>query len=154
MIPGKFEYLVPSTLDEAVSMLTEHGYDAKILAGGQSLIPAMRFRLAAPEILIDINRIEGLSYINEVNGHLAIGSMTRESDVDESELIGRKYPLLADTARVIADPLVRNMATVGGNLAHADPANDHPATMLAYNAEVVAVGPNGERIIGIDEFFP
>jgi carbon-monoxide dehydrogenase medium subunit len=153
MIPAKFEYLVPASLDEAVSLLTEHGYDAKILAGGQSLIPAMRFRLAAPEILIDINRIQGLDYIKEVNGHLTIGAMTRESEVDESPLVKQKYALLADTARVIADPLVRNMATVGGNLAHADPANDHPATMLAYNAEVVAVGPDGERVIPIDDFF-
>ena len=153
MIPGKFEYLVPATLDEAVSMLTEHGYDAKILAGGQSLIPAMRFRLAVPEILVDINRIDGLSYIKEAGGYLVIGAMTRESDVDESDLVKQKYPLLADTARVIADPLVRNMATVGGNLAHADPANDHPATMLAYKAEIVGIGPDGERVIPIDDFF-
>jgi carbon-monoxide dehydrogenase medium subunit len=153
MIPGKFEYLVPTTLDEAVTMLGEHGFDAKILAGGQSLIPAMRFRLAMPEILIDINRIEGLSYIKEENGHLSIGAMTREAHIDESDLIKGKYALLADTAKVIADPLVRNLATVGGNLAHADPANDHPATMLAYNADVVAVGPDGERVIPIDDFF-
>jgi carbon-monoxide dehydrogenase medium subunit len=153
MIPGKFDYLIPQTLAEAVSLLQQHGDGAKILAGGQSLIPAMRFRLAAPEILIDINRIEGLSYIREENGHLAIGAMTREAEIDESTLIKQKYTLLADTARVIADPLVRNMATVGGNLAHADPANDHPATMLAYGAELVAVGPEGERRIPVDDFF-
>lgn len=153
MIPGKFDYLVPQTLAEAVSLLNQHGDEAKILAGGQSLIPAMRFRLAAPEILIDINRIEGLNYIREENGYLAIGAMTREAELDESTLIRQKYSLLADTAKVIADPLVRNMATVGGNLAHADPANDHPATMLAYGAELVAVGPDGERHIPIDEFF-
>jgi carbon-monoxide dehydrogenase medium subunit len=153
MIPGKFEYFAPATLDEAVKLLDEHGYDAKVLAGGQSLIPAMRFRLAVPEIIIDLNRIEGLSYIKESNGHLAIGAMTREAMIDESELVQGKYQLLAETAKVIADPLVRNMATVGGNLAHADPANDHPATMLAYNAEVVAVGPGGERTIPIDDFF-
>ena len=153
MIPGKFDYLAPATLDEAIGMLVEHGDDAKILAGGQSLIPAMRFRLAAPEILIDINGVDGLSYVQEENGHLAIGAMTREVDVDESVVVQAKYPLLADTAKVIADPLVRNLATVGGNLAHADPANDHPATMLAYNASIVAVGPDGERTIGIDDFF-
>lgn len=153
MIPGKFEYLVPTTLDEAIKLLAEHSAGAKILAGGQSLIPAMRFRLAEPEILIDINRIAGLSYIKEENGHLAIGAMTRENEIDESQVVKSKYPLLADTAKVIADPLVRNLATVGGNLAHADPANDHPATMLAYNAQIVAVGPNGERTIGIDDFF-
>jgi carbon-monoxide dehydrogenase medium subunit len=153
MIPGKFEYFAPATLPEAVKLLSEKGDGAKILAGGQSLIPAMRFRLAQPEILIDINRIDGLSYIKEENGHLAIGAMTREAEIDSSSLIHQKYPLLADTARVIADPLVRNMATVGGNLAHADPANDHPATMLAYNASVVATGPSGERVIPIDNFF-
>jgi carbon-monoxide dehydrogenase medium subunit len=153
MIPGKFDYLVPQTLAEAVSLLTQHGDEAKILAGGQSLIPAMRFRLALPEVLVDINRIEGLNYIREENGYLAIGAMTREAELDESALIKQKYALLADTAKVIADPLVRNMATVGGNLAHADPANDHPATMLAYGAELVAVGPGGERRIPIDEFF-
>ena len=153
MIPGKFKYLLPSTLAEATQMLDEYGDEAKILAGGQSLIPAMRFRLALPEVLIDINRIEGLSYIKETDGYLAIGAMTRESDLDESRLVQKNYALLADTAKVIADPLVRNMATVGGNLAHADPANDHPATMLAYNAAVVAVGPDGERLIPIDEFF-
>jgi len=152
MIPGRFEYLIPNTLDEAVKMLNERG-EAKILAGGQSLIPAMRFRLAQPEILVDINRIEGLNYVKEENGYLAIGAMTREADVDESQLVQQKYPLLADTAKVIADPLVRNLATLGGNLAHADPANDHPATMLAYNAQVVAVGPGGERVIPIDDFF-
>jgi carbon-monoxide dehydrogenase medium subunit len=153
MIPGKFEYFAPATLPEAVKLLSEKGYGAKILAGGQSLIPAMRFRLAQPEVLIDINRINGLSYIKEENGHLAIGALTREAELDANPLIHQKYSLLADTAKVIADPLVRNMATVGGNLAHADPANDHPATMLAYNAAVVAVGPNGERVIPIDEFF-
>jgi carbon-monoxide dehydrogenase medium subunit len=113
----------------------------------------MRFRLAQPEILIDINRIDGLSYIKEEGGYLVIGAMTREAEIDANPLIHQKYPLLADTAKVIADPLVRNMATVGGNLAHADPANDHPATMLAYNASVVAVGPSGERTIPIDDFF-
>lgn len=153
MIPGEFRYFSPASLDEAIALLREHGDDAKILAGGQSLIPAMRFRLAAPKVLIDLSRVEGLNEIKEVNGHLVIGAMTREAEVDESQLVKQKYPLLADTTRVIADPLVRNLATVGGNLAHADPANDHPATMLAYGAEVVAVGPGGRRVIAIDDFF-
>jgi carbon-monoxide dehydrogenase medium subunit len=153
MIPAKFQYHAPTMLSEAVNLLHEHGDEAKILAGGQSLIPAMRFRLALPEVLIDINRVDGLSYVREENGYLAIGAMTREAMLDESDLVRQKYSLLADTARVIADPLVRNMATVGGNLAHADPANDHPATMLAYGAEIVAVGPGGERVIAIDNFF-
>jgi carbon-monoxide dehydrogenase medium subunit len=153
MIPAKFAYHAPTTLSDAVSLLQKHGHDAKILAGGQSLIPAMRFRLAQPAALIDINRIEGLAYIREENGYLAIGALTRESAIDHSDLVRSKYPMLADTARVIADPLVRNLATVGGNLAHADPANDHPATMLAYGAQVVAAGANGERVINIDDFF-
>lgn len=153
MIPGNFDYHSPSSVDEALGLLAELGDDAKVLAGGQSLIPAMRFRLAAPAHLIDINRIDGLSYLREEGGYLAIGAMTRESALEESDLVQQRYPLLADTARVIADPLVRNLATVGGNIAHADPANDHPATMLAYGAEVVAQGPNGRRTIAIDDFF-
>lgn len=153
MIPPKFEYFAPSSLSEALGLLRQHGSSAKILAGGQSLIPAMRFRLAQPEVLIDINRLEGLEYIKEDNGHLAIGALTREAELDKSPLVNQKYPLLADTCRVIADPLVRNLATMGGNLAHADPANDHPATVLCYGGKVVAVGPNGQRVISIDDFF-
>ncbi|MBX3059521.1 MAG: xanthine dehydrogenase family protein subunit M [Anaerolineae bacterium] len=153
MIPGEFDYYSPRTLQEAVGLLEQHGYDAKIIAGGQSLIPAMRFRLALPEVLIDINTIEGLEYIREDDGHLLIGAMTREADLEESAVVQQKYHLLADAARVIADPVVRNRATVGGNLAHADPANDHPAVMLAYNAELIALGPNGTRAIAIDDFF-
>lgn len=153
MIPGAFDYHSPTSLDEALSLLKQHSGDAKILAGGQSLIPAMRFRLAVPTTLIDINRLADLRYIEERGDHLAIGAMTLESAVEDAAVVGRSYPLLHDTAAVIADPLVRNMATVGGNIAHADPANDHPATMLAYNATVVAKGPNGERTIAIDDFF-
>jgi carbon-monoxide dehydrogenase medium subunit len=153
MIPGEFEYHSPSTLEGAVALLEKHGYDAKILAGGQSLIPAMRFRLALPEVLIDINGIEGLAYLKESNGHLAIGSMTREVELEESALVQSSYRMLADATRVIADPLVRNRATVGGNLAHADPANDHPAVMLAYGANIIAQGPDGSRTIAADDFF-
>ena len=153
MIPGEFDYYSPSTVEEAVLLLEKHGYDAKILAGGQSLIPAMRFRLALPEVLIDINGIEGLAYLTESNGHLAIGSMTREADLEESDLVQSSYQMLADATRVIADPLVRNRATVGGNLAHSDPANDHPAVMLAYGANIIAQGPDGSRTIAADDFF-
>jgi carbon-monoxide dehydrogenase medium subunit len=123
MIPASFEYFSPKTLSEAISLLQQHGSDAKILAGGQSLIPLMKLRLASPSHLIDLNRISELSYIKESDGFLTIGALTRESDLDSSELIRKKYPIVADTAGVIGDPLVRNMATVGGNLAHADPAN-------------------------------
>jgi carbon-monoxide dehydrogenase medium subunit len=152
MIPPPFDYTVPVSLSEAVSLLQQNP-EAKILAGGQSLIPLMRFRLASPALLIDINRLERLDYVREEDGWLKIGALTREVTLDRSPLIQQKYPLLADTSRLIADPLVRNMATVGGNLAHADPANDHPATMLAFNALVVANGPGGERQIPATEFF-
>ncbi len=153
MIPGEFDYFAPATIQEAASLLAEHGSGAKILAGGQSLIPAMRFRLSTPETIIDINNLTDLQYIREDNGHLAIGALTREASVEESSLVRGRYHLLADAAPFIADPIVRNMATVGGNLAHADPANDHPAVMLAYNAQIVAVSANGTRTIPIDDFF-
>jgi aerobic carbon-monoxide dehydrogenase medium subunit len=153
MIPASFDYHAPKTLDEAIALLGRLGDTAKILAGGQSLIPAMRFRLAAPETLIDIGRIRDLAYVEERGDHLAIGAMTREHALEASPVVAASYPLLLDTAKVIADPLVRNKATVGGNLAHADPANDHPATMLAYGAQVVARGAAGTRTIAIDDLF-
>ena len=153
MIPPAFEYFRPKTLPEAFNLLNQYGEDAKILSGGQSLIPMMKFRLARPGYLVDINRIAGLSYIKEEAGHLKIGGLTREAELEHSPLIRSKYPLLFDTASVIADPQVRNMATVAGNLAHGDPANDHPATMLALGAQVVATSAAGERMIPIEEFF-
>lgn len=153
MIPGEFDYYAPGTVQEAITLLRQYGDGAKVLAGGQSLIPAMRFRLALPEVLVDINGIAGLEYLREDNGHLAIGALARESELEESDLVRQKYSLLSDASRVVADPIVRNRATVGGNIAHADPANDHPAVLLAYDAQVVAQGPNGSRTIPIDDFF-
>ena len=154
MIPPSFEYLTPSNISDAVALLQKHGDEAKILAGGHSLIPAMRLRLAEPGYLIDISGIGGLDYIQEESGQLRIGAMTCEAALEESEIVQSQYPLLLDTAKMIADPSVRNMATVGGNLAHGDPANDHPATMLAFRASVIAEGPNGTREMKIDDFFP
>jgi carbon-monoxide dehydrogenase medium subunit len=153
LIPGSFDYVVANSVPEAVALLQQHGDDAKILAGGHSLIPLLRFRLAAPSVLIDINRISNLEYIQESDGVLHIGALTREAALDDSVLIRDRYPILRDTSSGVADPVVRNWATVGGNLAHADPANDHPATMLALGASVVAEGPGGRRVIPIDEFF-
>ena len=153
MIPAAFEYYAPSTIGEATALLASLGEDAKVLSGGQSLIPLMKLRLASPAHIVDINGIAGLAYIREGDGFLRIGGLTRESELEESELLRTRYPLLHDTAKVIADPLVRNLATVGGNLAHGDPANDHPATMLALGAEVVAVGTKGERRVPIASFF-
>ena len=153
MIPPQFGYFAPDTLDEAVSLLDELGPEATVLAGGQSLIPLMKLQLAVPGYVVDINRIPGLADISEDNGFLRIGSLTREADLDSSEMVRAKYPILHDTTAVIADPLVRNMATVGGNLAHGDPANDHPATMLALGAQIVARGSAGERVIPVSDFF-
>ncbi len=153
MIPPAFEYLRPNTIPEAVALLEQYGDEAKILSGGQSLIPMMKLRLARPAYLIDINRISGLSYIKEDGGFLKIGGLTREAELEASPLIQSKYPIILDTARLVADPQVRHLATVAGNLAHGDPANDHPATMLALDAQVVATGPRGQRIIPIEDFF-
>jgi carbon-monoxide dehydrogenase medium subunit len=153
MIPGTFEYHSPSTVAEATALLARLGDDAKVLSGGQSLIPLMKLRLAAPRHLVDINGLPGLAYVREDGGTLRIGGLTREVDLEESEVVRSHYPLLFDTCKVIADPIVRNLATVGGNLAHGDPANDHPATMLALDALVVATGTRGERTIPIGSFF-
>ena len=154
MIPRSFEYYSPRTLDEAIGLLKKLGPDAKLLSGGQSLIPMMKLRLLSPEHIVDINRIPGLDYITETDGHLRIGALTREYELESSDVVKTKFPILSDTAKVIADPLVRSQATVCGNLAHGDPANDHPASMLALGASVVATGPNGQREIPVADFFP
>jgi carbon-monoxide dehydrogenase medium subunit len=152
MIPPPFEYAAPRTIPEAIALLGQES-SAKILAGGQSLIPLMKFRLASPAFLVDINRIDGLEYIHEEGDWLRIGALTRESTLDQSDLVRTRYPLLAETTHMIADPSVRNLATLGGNLSHADPANDHPAAMLAYGAQIVAAGPRGSRTVPISQFF-
>jgi len=153
MIPPPFDYHAPATLPDAVALLGRFGEEAKILSGGQSLLPLLKLRFARPAHLVDIGRIPGLDYIKEEEGFLKIGALVRESALESSALVRSKYPILIDTAQVIADPIVRNLATVAGNLAHGDPANDHPATMLALGAEVVATGPRGARIIPISSFF-
>lgn len=153
MIPAPFDYHAPQTLAEAIDLLRRHGDDAKVLSGGQSLLPLLKLRMGQAAQVIDIGRIAGLDHLREEDGVLRIGARVRESALERSELIRTRYPILHDTALVIADPLVRNRATVGGNLAHADPANDHPATMLALRALVVAFGSHGERVIPIDDFF-
>jgi carbon-monoxide dehydrogenase medium subunit len=153
MIPAPFDYHAPASLSEAIALLQQHGDQAKVLSGGQSLLPLLKLRVGAAAHLVDIGRIPGLEYIKEENGFLKIGGRTRESALERSDVVVASYPILHDTAVVIADPLVRNRATVGGNLAHADPANDHPATMLALGAEVTATGARGQRTIPIDQFF-
>ncbi|MBI4544587.1 MAG: xanthine dehydrogenase family protein subunit M [Gemmatimonadetes bacterium] len=153
MIPAAFDYHAPGSLEDAIALLEQHGDEAKVLSGGQSLLPLLKLRLGWATQLVDIGRIPGLEYIKEEDGYLKIGGNTREAALERSDLIRTKYPILLDTTLVIADPVVRNRATVGGNLAHGDPANDHPATMLALGAELVAVGPKGQRTIPITEFF-
>ena len=153
MIAQSFRYESPGTLQEAISLLQKHGDEAKILSGGHSLIPMMKLRLATPEVLIDINNIPDLSHIREEGGVVKIGGLTREAEVEHSDLLKKHFPIFGDVTKLIADPQVRNRGTLGGNLAHGDAANDHPAVMMALNATVVATGPDGEREIPIDEFF-
>lgn len=152
MIPDNFEYVAPATLPEAIALLQQHPGEAKLMAGGQSLIPLMKFRLAAPAIVVDLRKAPGLSMIVESEGNLVIGAMATETAVETSDVIRRRYPAIRDASLVVADPLVRNFATLGGNLAHADPANDHPAMMLALGASLIAIGPKGRRSIPIDDF--
>lgn len=152
MIPAQFQYEAPASLADAIALLKAN-HDAKILSGGMSLIPLMKFRLAQPPMVVDINNIDGLDYVREEDGWLKVGALTRESALEDSDTVRSQYPLLYDTTLTVADPIVRNRATLAGNLAHADPANDHPATMLAYRAQVVATGEGGSRTIPIDDFF-
>jgi len=153
MYPASFDYKRPATVDEAVALLTEHGDDAKVLAGGHSLIPAMKLRLARPTVVVDIGRISNLNDIREAGNSIAIGAMTTHQQVASSTLLQDKCPLLPETASHIGDMQVRNMGTIGGSLAHADPAADYPAAILALEAEIDVVGPNGKRTIRAGEFF-
>jgi carbon-monoxide dehydrogenase medium subunit len=154
VIPASFRYAAPQSVAEAVDLLATHA-DAKVLAGGHSLLPLMKLRLATPPVLVDINRIPGLDYIREDEdlGRLRVGALARHIDFERSDLIRERYPLLWDTARGIGDPLVRNRGTMAGAVAHADPAADWPAALLAANASVVASGPRGERTIPLDALY-
>lgn len=154
MIPSAFDYFNPASLDEAVGLLAEHGEDAKILAGGHSLIPAMRLRLAQPEKIIDISALRSqLSYIKEEGGMIKIGAMTTHYQIESSDLLKSKAPLLPEAAGVIGDVQVRNWGTVGGSLVHADPSSDLPAVMMALDAEVVLKSSTGERVEPLNGFF-
>ena len=152
MIPPQFDYHAPGSLEEALALLGELD-DAKVMSGGQSLLPMLKLRLATPANIVDIGRIPGLDSISESGGFLRIGALVTETALEENATVAERFPILLDTAKVIADPLVRNRATICGNVAHGDPANDHPATMLALRAQMVATGPDGERTIGVDDFF-
>ena len=153
MIPVQFDYVAPATLDEAARLLAEHQDEAKLLAGGHSLIPAMKLRLAQPSLLIDIGRIKDLAYITEEGDQIRIGAMTTHYQIEASERLKEICPLLPECAASIGDVQVRNKGTIGGSLAHADPAADWPAAILALDAEMIAVGAQGERTIRAQDFF-
>ena len=154
MYTASFEYLEPSSLEHAVEYLQSYAdEDVKLLAGGQSLVPMMRLRFARPTHLVDLNRVPSLDRLFVEDGSLRIGALVRESALESAPVIRERFHILYETTRVIADPSVRNLATVGGNLAHGDPANDHPATMIALDASVVATGPGGQRTIPVSELF-
>jgi len=153
MYPANFDYKRPATVDEAIALLTKHGDEAKLLAGGHSLIPAMKLRLARPGVIVDIGRIANLNYIREAGGAIAIGAMTTHQEIESSKLLRDRSPLLAETAAHIGDLQVRNKGTIGGSLAHADPAADYPAAILALDAEIDLTGPRGKRTVQAAEFF-
>ncbi len=153
MIPVAFDYKRASSADEAISLLAEYGDEAKLLAGGHSLLPLMKLRLAAPSVLIDVGRLTDLSYVRDAGDHVAIGALTRHRDVEISDLLRAQQPLLAAAAAEVGDNQVRHRGTIGGSVAHADPASDLPATLLALDATFVAKGPNGERAIPAAQFF-
>jgi aerobic carbon-monoxide dehydrogenase medium subunit len=153
MIPASFDYIAAKSLDEAISLLAKHKDDAKILAGGHSLLPAMKLRLMQPKVLIDLGRIRDLSYIKEEGGQLRIGAMTTHFQVEISDVLRRSCPLLPETASHLGDMQVRNKGTIGGSLAHSDPAADWPAAILALDAEMVAAGAKGDRVIKATDFF-
>ncbi|HET8788544.1 MAG TPA: xanthine dehydrogenase family protein subunit M [Actinomycetes bacterium] len=153
MIPAAFDYTVAESADHAVSLLGEHGEDAKLLAGGHSLLPLMRLRLAAPSVLIDIGRIGDLNYIRDGGDHVAVGALTTMEEAHFSELLLRDCPILAHTAGEVGDPQVRHRGTVGGTVAHSDPASDIPTVLLALDATLVVKGPDGERTVPAADFW-
>jgi carbon-monoxide dehydrogenase medium subunit len=153
MIPSTFDYAAPRSVDEALKLLAQHGDEAKLLAGGHSLLPMMKLRLAAPRFVVDIGRIAGLSGIRDAGDHFEIGALTTHHEVEASDLLARACPLLPETAGAIGDVQVRNRGTLGGSLSHFDPAADYPAAILALEAEITAQGREGERTIAAADFF-
>jgi carbon-monoxide dehydrogenase medium subunit len=153
MIPAAFDYLRVDSAEEAIAALAEHGDDAKLLAGGHSLLPLMKLRLASPAVLVDIGRLRELSYVRDGGDHLAIGALTRHREVERSELIHDQVPILAHATSHVGDPQVRNRGTIGGSIAHGDAASDLPAVLLALGGTLVVRGPGGERTVAADDFF-
>jgi len=153
VIPAAFDYVRADSAEAAIAALAEHGDEAKLLAGGHSLIPLMRFRLARPEVLVDVGRVDDLKYIRDGGDHLAIGALTRHMDVETSELVRAEAPLLAAATSHVGDPQVRHRGTIGGSVAHGDSASDIPSVLIATGATLVAQGPSGVREIAVDDFF-
>ncbi|MDH3444447.1 MAG: FAD binding domain-containing protein, partial [Deltaproteobacteria bacterium] len=153
MIPASFEYYAPRSLGDAVSYLAKHRDDVKILSGGQRLMPLLKMRLSKPAFIVDIGKIPGLNMIAEEGSHIVLGGLVTHTQIEESGLLKQKCPLLPQTATTIADVQIRNRGTLGGSVAHADPAGDWPATIMALDAEIKVFGPNGERWVKADEFF-
>ena len=153
MLPASFEYLAPTSLEEVLQVVGQGGDDVKLLAGGQSLIPLMKLRLARPAQLVDLGGVPGLAGIEEDATNLRIGAMTRTAELADSDLLKARYPTMATAAPLISDPIIRNLGTIGGSLAHADPAGDWGSVMLAMDAEVVARSGSGERTIPMGDFF-
>jgi aerobic carbon-monoxide dehydrogenase medium subunit len=153
VIPAAFDYVRAGSAEEAISLIGQHGDEAKFLAGGHSLLPLMKLRLAQPSVLVDIGRVSDLSYIRDAGDHVAIGALTRHRDIETSDLLHEHVPLLAHAASHVGDPQVRHRGTIGGSIAHADPASDLPATTLALGATYVAQGPSGTREIAAGDFF-
>ncbi len=153
MIPLAFDYEVAESVDHAIELLGQHGEDAKLLAGGHSLLPIMKLRLAAPTVLIDLGRIEELKYVSDEGDHIAIGAMTRHTDVERNQLLQEQCGLLAYTTSLVGDPQVRHRGTIGGSISHGDAASDLPSALLALEGTLVITGPNGERTVAAGDFF-
>ncbi len=153
MIPAKFEYVEAENADAALAALAQHGDEAKLMAGGHSLLPLMKFRLATPAVVVDIGRLSDLSYINDGGDHVAIGALTRHRAVETSDLLKAEVPMLAHVASEVGDPAVRHRGTIGGSIAHGDPASDLPAALLALSGSVVVRGPSGEREVAATDLF-
>lgn len=153
MIPAAFDYQRADSADEAIALLAEHGDEAKLLAGGHSLLPMMKLRLAVPSVLVDVGRLDDLRYVRDAGDHVAVGALTRHRDLETDELLAAEVPLLAHAAGEVGDPQVRHRGTIGGSLAHADPASDLPAVLLALGGTLVVRGPGGERTIAAGDFY-
>jgi len=153
VIPAPFDYEVAESADHAVALLGQHGEDAKLLAGGHSLLPLMRLRLATPSVLVDVGRLRDLNYVRDGGDHVAVGALTTHEELHFDELLLRECPILAHTAGEIGDPQVRHRGTIGGSVAHADPASDLPTVLLALDAELVVHGPGGDRTVGASDFW-